>query len=61
MPAALARRRERAEDHLTSAPVRRLRCSEPRDGLDGFPPVLARTTKLNEPRVPIGEFGFTEG
>ena len=54
-------RRKRAEDHLTSAPVRRLRCSEPRDGLDGFPRILARTIELNEPRVPIGELGFTEG
>jgi hypothetical protein len=52
-------RRKRAEDHLASAPVRRLRCSEPCDGLDGFPPVLARTIELNEPRVPIGEFRFT--
>ena len=54
-------RRKRAEDHLTSAQVRRLRCSEPRDGLDGFPRILARTIELNEPRVPIGELGFTEG
>ena len=59
MPAALARRRERAEDHLTSAPVRRLRCSEPGDGVYGFPLSLARTIRLNEPRVPIGDLGFT--
>jgi hypothetical protein len=38
-----------------------LRGSEPGDGLDGFPPVLARTIELNEPRVPIGELGLTEG
>jgi hypothetical protein len=38
----------------------RLRCSEPRNGLDGFP-VLAPTIELNEPRVPIGELGLTEG
>jgi hypothetical protein len=38
-----------------------LRCSEPGDGLDGFPPILARTIELNEPRVPISELGFTEG
>jgi hypothetical protein len=35
--------------------------SEPGDGLAGFPPILARTVELNEPRVPIGELGFTEG
>ena len=50
--------RERTEDQPTPALVPRLRCSEPRDGLDGFPPVLAR--ELNEPRVPIGKLGFTE-
>jgi hypothetical protein len=38
-----------------------LRGSEPGDGLDGFPPVLARTIVLDEPRVPIGDLGFTEG
>jgi hypothetical protein len=54
-------RRERTVDQTTPAVVPRLRCSEPRDGLDGFPPVLARTFELNEPRVPIGELGFTEG
>ena len=35
--------------------------SEPGDRLAGFPPILARTVELNEPRVPIGELGFTEG
>ena len=35
--------------------------TEPRDGLDGLPPVLVRTIELNEPRVPIGELGFSEG
>jgi len=35
--------------------------SEPGDGLAGFPSTLARTIELNEPRVPIGELGFTEG
>jgi len=35
--------------------------SEPSDGLAGFPSTLARTIELNEPRVPIGELGFTEG
>ena len=29
--------------------------SEPGDGLAGFPPILARTVELNEPRVPVGE------
>ena len=38
-----------------------LRDSEPGDGLDGFPPALTRTIELNEPRVPIGYLGFTEG
>ena len=38
-----------------------LRASEPGDRLDGVPPALARTIKLNEPRVPIGDLGFTEG
>jgi hypothetical protein len=38
-----------------------LRGSEPGDGLDGFPPVFARTIVLDEPRVPIGDLGFTEG
>jgi|SRR6516162_1861510 len=52
-----ALRRERTEDQPTPALVPRLRCSEPRDALDGFPPVLARTFELNEPRVPIGELG----
>ena len=56
-----ALRRERTEDQPTPALVPRLRCSEPRDGLDGFPRILARTIELNEPRVPIGELGFTEG
>src|SRR6516162_3930992 len=51
-------RRKRSQDQLTPALVPRLRRSEPRDGLDRFPPVLAR--ELNEPRVPIGELGFTE-
>jgi len=37
-----------------------LRGPEPGDDLDGFP-VSARTIKLNEPRVPIGDLGFTEG
>ena len=37
-----------------------LRCPEPGDDLDGFP-VMARTIKLNESRVPIGDLGFTEG
>ena len=55
-----ALRRERTEDQPTPALVPRLRCSEPRDALDGFPPVLARTFELNEPRVPIGKLGFTE-
>jgi hypothetical protein len=36
-----------------------LRDSEPGDGLNGSQPVLVHD--LNEPRVPIGEFGFTEG
>jgi len=54
-------RRKRSQDQPTPALVPRLRCSEPRDGLDGFPPVLARTFELDEPRVPIGELRFTEG
>ena len=37
-----------------------LRGPEPGDDLDGFP-VLARTIKLNKPRVPVGDLGFTEG
>ena len=57
----LASRRERTKDQPTPALVPRLRCSEPDDGDYGFPPDLARTIELNEPRVPIGEFGFTEG
>ena len=52
-------RRKRSQDQLTPALVPRLRRSEPRDGLDRFPPVLAR--ELNEPRVLIGKLGFTEG
>ena len=56
-----ALRRERTEDQPTPALVPRLRCSEPDDGDYGFPPDLARTIELNEPRVPIGELGFTEG
>ena len=55
-----ASRRERTEDQPTPALVPRLRCSEPRDGLNGFP-ASARSIELNEPRVPIGELGFTEG
>ena len=54
-------RRQRTEDQPTPALVPRLRCSEPDDGDYGFPPDLARTIELNEPRVPIGELGFTEG
>ena len=33
----------------------------PAIGLAGFRPILARTIELNEPRLPIGEFRFTEG
>jgi hypothetical protein len=40
--------------------MRRLRCSEPSDGVYGFPLGLARMTALTEPRVPIGDLGFTE-
>ena len=54
-------RRERTEDQPAPALVPRLRCSEPGDGPDGVPPILARTIELNEPRVPISELGFTEG
>ena len=57
---ALARRRKRSQDQLTPALMPLLRGPEPGDDLDGFP-VLARTIKLNEPRVPIGDLGFTEG
>jgi len=54
-------RRERTEDQPAPALVPRLRCSEPGDGPDGVPPILARTIELNEPRVPISGLGFTEG
>jgi hypothetical protein len=50
--------RKRVENQPTSALVRSLRCSKPGDCLDGFPPVLARAM-LNEPRVPIGDLGFS--
>ena len=40
-----------AEDQFAPACMPLLRGSEPRDGL----------IELNEPRVPIGELGFTEG
>ena len=54
-------RRERTEDQPTPALMPLLRGSQPGDGLVGFPPILACTIELNEPRVPIGELGFTEG
>jgi hypothetical protein len=53
-----ARRRKRSQDQLTSAAMPLLGNPEPGDGSDGFPPdVLAR----EEPRMPIGKLGFTEG